>query len=201
MEFSLIAEDTASSARVGKLKLAHGKVETPVFMPVGTNASVKTLSSRELIECGAQIILSNTYHLNLRPGIEIIGKAGGLHAFMGWQGPILTDSGGYQVFSLAQLRRITPEGVHFQSHIDGNPCFLGPREAIEIQHTLGGDIIMAFDECVGYPVEYDYACNSCDLTLRWEAQCRALHGNTDQALFGIVQGSVYADLRKSMAQK
>lgn len=201
MKFELTVKDNATSARAGVLKLPHGEVETPVFMPVGTNAAVKTLSPRELVETGSKIVLSNTYHLNLRPGVDIVKKAGGLHSFMGWDGPILTDSGGYQIFSLAALRRITPEGVHFQSHIDGSPCFLGPKETMEIQQVLGADIIMAFDECTPYPVEYDYACNSCNLSLTWEAECRVLHADPAQALFGIVQGSIYADLRKGMAEK
>jgi queuine tRNA-ribosyltransferase len=201
LEFNIEAIDKETSARAGTMRLAHGDVQTPVFMPVGTSASVKALTPVHIKETGSQIILGNTYHLNLRPGIEIVGKAGGLHEFMGWDGPILTDSGGFQVFSLSTLRRITPEGVHFQSHIDGSPCFLGPKEAMEIQQTLGADIIMAFDECTSYPVEYDYACNSCQLTINWETQCRKLHTKSSQALFGIVQGSVFSDLRKMMAKQ
>ena len=201
MEFKVWTEDGATAARTGVMKLAHGEVKTPAFMPVGTSATVKTLTPDELTAAGTQMILGNTYHLYLRPGIDIIRAAGGLHSFMGWDGPILTDSGGYQVFSLAALRKITPEGVHFQSHIDGTPLFIGPKEAIEIQNALGADIIMAFDECTPYPVAYDYACNSCELTITWEAKCRALHENTRQALFGIVQGGTYVDLRKCMAKR
>ena len=201
MEFNIEARDKETSARAGTIRLGHGDVQTPVFMPVGTSASVKALTPSQVKETNSQIILGNTYHLNLRPGIDIIGEAGGLHQFMGWDRPILTDSGGYQVFSLSTLRRITPEGVYFQSHIDGAACFLGPKEAMRIQHTLGADIIMAFDECTSYPVEYDYACNSCRLTINWETQCRKLHTESSQALFGIVQGSVFPDLRKMMARQ
>lgn len=202
MKFSVSVKDKSTAARTATLTLAHGEIQTPVFMPVGTNATVKTLSPADLKDIDTQIILGNAYHLNLRPGMDIISKAGGLHNFMGWDGPILTDSGGYQVFSLAKLNKITPQGVHFQSHIDGSPCFLGPKEVMDIQRSLGADIMMCFDECAPYPVDYNYACNSCQLTLSWEAECRKLHhDDCGQALFGIVQGSVFADLRRTMAQE
>jgi len=201
VEFNVVAEDKQSAARAATLKLPHGQVHTPAFMPVGTSASVKALTPQQLNEINTQIILGNTYHLNLRPGIDIIAQSGGLHKFMGWDRPILTDSGGYQIFSLSKLRRISPEGVHFQSHIDGASCFLGPQQVMEIQQALGADIIMAFDECTAYPVGYDYACNSCRLTIDWETQCRRLHTESSQALFGIVQGSIFAELRENMARQ
>src|SRR5205823_1354098 len=155
--FDLLTTDPRSKARRGRLTTAHGIIETPAFIPVGTQASVKAVSPRELRELEAQIILGNTYHLFVRPGIEVIKHFGGLHHFMCWDGPILTDSGGFQVFSLAKLRKITEEGVHFQNHLDGTPCFIGPESAMEIQASLGADIAMAFDECPPYPCEYDYA--------------------------------------------
>src|SRR5271170_3414587 len=155
--FELLATDPASQARRGRITTGHGIIETPVFMPVGTQGSVKAVSPRELTELKAQIILGNTYHLFVRPGMEVIRHIGGLHRFMSWNGPILTDSGGYQVFSLAKLRKITEQGVHFQNHLDGAPCFLGPREAMEIQAALGSDIAMLFDECPPYPCDHDYA--------------------------------------------
>ena len=165
--FELLSTDPESKARRGRLHTGHGIVQTPIFMPVGTQGTVKSVAPWELRELSAQIILGNTYHLFVRPGMEVMRHFDGLHRFMGWDGPILTDSGGFQVFSLARLRKITEEGVHFQNHLDGTTMFLGPREAMEIQATLGSDIAMIFDECPPYPCDYDYASNSLDLTLRW----------------------------------
>ena len=196
MEFKVLQKDTGTNARLGKLVLAHGDVDTPCFMPVGTQATVKATTPEELKELGTQMILGNTYHLGLRPGIEIIKKAGGLHKFMHWDRPILTDSGGYQVFSLADLREITPEGVTFRDHIEGSLHTLTPEKSIRIQQALGADVIMVFDECPGYPVDYDYTCKSLELTLQWALQSRKAHTDGSQILFGIVQGSVYKDLRK-----
>ncbi|MDL5046181.1 tRNA guanosine(34) transglycosylase Tgt [Oscillatoria amoena NRMC-F 0135] len=200
--FELLKIDDRTKARLGKLHTAHGVVETPVFMPVGTQATVKAVSPMELEELDAQIILGNTYHLMIRPGMEIIDKFGGLHGFGGWNRPILTDSGGFQVFSLSKLRRIEKDGVRFQSHVDGAELFLGPREAMDIQWRLGSDIAMAFDECPPYPCDHDYAAKSLDITLRWAAQCREVHAGLcpaaepgqpkRQMLFGIVQGQFTA---------
>jgi queuine tRNA-ribosyltransferase len=204
--FEVLATDTASSARRGRLRTRRGIIETPIFMPVGTQGTVKAVSPRELRELEAQIILGNTYHLFVRPGLEVIRKMGGLHKFMGWDGPVLTDSGGFQVFSLAKLRRITEEGAHFQNHLDGSPCFIGPETSMEIQHTLGSDIVMAFDECPPHPCTHEEAAKSLDLTLRWER--RSIDwwaGRNDSGerplLFGIVQGSSYADLREKSARE
>ena len=206
--FEISQRDSQSAARAGRLPTAHGVVETPVFMPVGTQATVKCMSPAELRELQAQIILSNTYHMVIRPGLELVDKAGGLHKFMGWDGPILTDSGGYQVFSLAKLRKISADGVEFQSHVDGATLFLGPREAMAAQAILGSDIAMAFDECPHWPCDREYACRSLELTLQWAARCRELQGNDSlprtnpgQLLFGIVQGSVFADLRERAARE
>jgi queuine tRNA-ribosyltransferase len=196
--FELLLTDPLSRARRGRLTTAHGPIETPVFMPVGTQGSVKGVSPDELQELGAQIILGNTYHLFLRPGLEILGAFGGLHAFSQWPRSILTDSGGFQVFSLSKLRKITEAGVHFQSHIDGAPCFLGPREAMQIQATLGSDIAMVFDECPPYPCDYDYAARSLERTLRWAAQCKEVP--TPGAKFGIVQGATFPELRRQSAE-
>jgi len=202
MNFQLLHTDTNTRARVGKLLTPHGIIETPIFMPVGTAGSVKAVHMRELKEdIKVQIILGNTYHLYLRPGINILEKAGGLHKFNGWDKPILTDSGGYQVFSLAARRKIKEEGVHFQSHIDGSKHFLSPETSMDIQRSIGADIIMAFDECTPYPCEYNYAKKSMDMTHRWLQRCVKRHNETEplygygQMLFGIVQGSVYSDLR------
>ncbi|MCX7792923.1 MAG: tRNA guanosine(34) transglycosylase Tgt [Thermodesulfovibrionales bacterium] len=192
MVFELFKKD--SRARLGRLILKRGSVNTPAFMPVGTNATVKALSPQELKEIGAEIILSNTYHLYLRPGVDVIEKAGGLHSFMNWDGPILTDSGGFQVYSLSALREITEEGVWFRSHVDGSLHFLGPDEAMRIQQILGSDIAMVFDECTPYPATYEYALKSMNLTLKWAKRCKDLK-KTDQALFGIIQGGMYRDLR------
>jgi queuine tRNA-ribosyltransferase len=199
--FELLTQDTETAARVGRLHTAHGMVETPIFMPVGTQGTVKCMTPDELRELTAQIILGNTYHLIIRPGTELIAKAGGLHKFMGWDGPILTDSGGYQVFSLAKLRKISKEGVEFQSHVDGATLFLGPREAMAAQAALGSDIAMAFDECPHWPCDREYACSSLELTLDWAARCREQELSGGQLLFGIVQGSVYPDLRERSARE
>jgi|SRR5579871_4422078 len=199
--FKLLGCDTVTSARIGRLHTAHGIVKTPIFMPVGTQATVKCMSPHELRELNAQIILSNTYHLVVRPGIDLIAKAGGLHKFMSWDGPILTDSGGYQVFSLTKLRKISKEGVEFQSHVDGATLFLGPREAIAAQVALGSDVMMAFDECPPWPCDREYACSSLDLTLQWAARCREQKISDGQLLFGIVQGSTYPDLRERSARE
>jgi queuine tRNA-ribosyltransferase len=196
--FTLLATDPATKARRGRLVTAHGVVETPIFMPVGTQATVKCCAPEELRALGAQIILGNTYHLFVRPGLEVLRHFGGLHRFMAWDGPILTDSGGFQVFSLAKLRRVTEEGVHFQNHVDGTPMFLGPRESMEIQATLGSDIVMLFDECPPHPCSYDDAAKSLALTLRWAARCQEVA--TPGLKFGIVQGSAYADLRRASAE-
>src|SRR6266513_2028076 len=221
--FDLLTTDPRSKARRGRLTTAHGVIETPAFIPVGTQASVKAVSPRELRELEAQIILGNTYHLFVRPGIEVIRHFGGLHRFMNWKGPILTDSGGYQIFSLAKLRKITEEGAQFQNHVDGQPAFISPEIAMEIQATLGSDIAMVLDECAPYPCAYDYAALSAEMTARWAARCkRAVEANgspartvspanltaaagtaattADQLLFGIVQGAGFDDLRKSSAQ-
>lgn len=205
--FTLIYKDKSSKARLGVLETAHGKVNTPIFMPVGTQGTVKAMSNNELLECGAEIILGNAYHLNLRPGLDVIKKAGGLHKFMGWQRPILTDSGGYQVFSLAKLRKLSEEGAEFSSHIDGSRHFITPEKAIEIQETLGSDIMMAFDECVHYPAARDYVEQSLDLTTRWARRSKEYFINSQlptpnsQLLFGIVQGSTYSDLRKKAVEE
>ncbi len=198
--FDIAHRDTTSKARLGKLTTAHGVIETPAFMPVGTRASVKTLTNAQLEEIDAQIILGNTYHLMLRPGLDIITAAGGLHRFMNWPRPILTDSGGFQVFSLAHLNKITDDGVFFQSHIDGSRHFLGPDESMGIQKVLGSDIVMAFDECTKYPCERSEVESALERTSRWAKRCRDYSLGAHQNLFGIVQGGVYADLRRQSAQ-
>ena len=170
--FQVRATDKNTKARSGRLKTGHGLIKTPAFMPVGTQGSVKGVSSRELHELNAQIILGNTYHLFVRPGLDVIRDFGGLHYFMNWHGPILTDSGGYQIFSLAKLRKITEEGVHFQNHVDGTPAFISPEIAMEIQVTLGSDIAMVLDECPPWPCEYEYAARSMELTARWAKRCK-----------------------------
>ena len=199
--FEILARDPKTSARRGRLHTAHGIIETPIFMPVGTQATVKCMTPDELRTLNAQIILSNTYHLVIRPGMELIAKAGGLHKFMNWDGPILTDSGGYQVFSLAKLRKISKDGVEFQSHVDGATLFLGPRESLAAQKVLGSDIVMAFDECPHWPCDREYACSSLELTLQWAARCREQQLSDGQLLFGIVQGSVFPDLRERSARE
>ncbi len=192
MEFNVIAEDSA--ARTGLIRTRRGDVHTPAFMPVGTNATIKAMSPDEMKEIGAEIILGNTYHPYLRPGHDVISSVGGLHRFMNWDRPILTDSGGFQVYSLSALRRIEKNGVRFKSHVDGSMHFIGPLEAMEIQSALGSDIAMAFDECTPYPSSYEYALESLKLTLNWARACRGLK-KEEQALFGIVQGSAFKELR------
>jgi queuine tRNA-ribosyltransferase len=194
--FEILKEDAKSGARLGRLWTAHGPVETPVFMPVGTQATVKALEPRDLAGLGASIILGNTYHLLLRPGMEVMYACGGLHKFMGWDGPILTDSGGFQVFSLNNLRKIRPEGVEFHSHIDGAKFFLGPKESMAVQRTLGSDIAMCFDECIPYPCEEEYARKSVDQTLEWAGRCLEQKRAPGQLYFGIQQGGVFPALRE-----
>ena len=198
--FSLTKPGEGTLGRLGTMTTSHGEIRTPVFMPVGTQATVKTLSPQDLRDLGAEIILSNTYHLFLRPGHGLIKEFGGLHRFMQWDRPVLTDSGGFQVFSLADLRKVTDEGVTFQSHVDGGAKhFITPEYAVEIQEALGADIIMAFDECIPYPATRDYAQESMDRTHRWAKRCREAKKDTGQALFGIVQGGMYPDLRRQSA--
>jgi len=220
--FEVLGSARESKARRGRLTTARGIIDTPAFMPVGTQGSVKGVSPRELRELDAQIILGNTYHLFVRPGLDVIKHFGGLHKFMNWDGPILTDSGGYQIFSLSKLRKITEDGVEFQNHIDGARAFISPEIAIETQAALGGDIVMALDECIPYPSEYDYAAQSAEMTTRWAKRCKEANvqrstsnaqrptSETDsinsqlstlnQLLFGIVQGGTFGDLRKQSAQ-
>lgn len=207
LQFELEATDQGSKARAGRITTDHGQIQTPIFMPVGTAGSVKAVSQQQLKQdVQAQIILGNTYHLYLRPGLEVLEQAGGLHRFNGWDRPILTDSGGYQVFSLAASRKITEEGVVFQSHIDGSRHLFTPENVMDIQRTIGADIIMAFDECPPYPSEYAYAKKSMELTHRWLDRCFKHFNNTPgkygytQNLFPIIQGSTYADLRKASSQ-
>lgn len=200
--FTFALQATCGQARAGELITPHGKIETPVFMPVGTAASVKTLDADDLMSLGTQIILGNTYHLYLRPGTEIIRNAGGLARFNGWRGPTLTDSGGFQVFSLKELRKITEEGVHFRSNIDGSPHFFTPESVIDIQRDLGADIIMPLDLCLEYPATHEEACRAERQTLRWAVRAKSYwqKNERNQALFGIVQGSVYPDLREQSAR-
>jgi queuine tRNA-ribosyltransferase len=199
LNFEITCQDSASSARLGKLKLTHAEIETPVFMPVGTQATVKTLTPDDLYDIGAGIILSNTYHLYLRPGADLIEKAGGLHNFMNWKRNILTDSGGFQVFSLSKLRKITDEGVEFRSHLDGSKHFLTPELVMEIEQKLGADIAMCFDECAPYPCAYEEAKRAVERTTLWAGRCREAHYRQDQALFGIIQGNVFPELREKSA--
>ncbi len=198
--FELIKQCPATGARAGRLYTPHGVFDTPIFMPVGTQATVKAMSPHELAAMGAGIILSNTYHLFLRPGHDLVAEAGGLHSFMQWDRGILTDSGGFQVFSLGPLRKISEEGVAFRSHIDGSKQFLSPEKATEVQMALGADIIMAFDECVPYPADHAYAKASTERTARWAERCLKTHTRKDQALFGIVQGGMHKDLRAMSAR-
>jgi len=214
--FEVRATDKSTKARSGRLKTQHGIIETPAFMPVGTQGTVKAVSSRELRELNTQIVLGNTYHLFVRPGLDVIRHFGGLHRFMNWDGSILTDSGGYQIFSLAKLRKITEEGVHFQNHVDGTPAFISPETAMEIQAALGSDIAMVLDECPPWPCDYDYATRSMEMTARWAQRCkRSLEAGVSpatsndaagtaaategQLLFGIVQGATFPELRKQSA--
>ena len=199
--FQVLRTDPGSRARRGRLATPRGAVETPVFMPVGTQATVKAMTPAELEENGVTMILANAYHLHLRPGKEVVEGAGGLHRFMGWPRPILTDSGGFQVFSLSSLRTVTPEGVFFRSHLDGSRLFLGPREAMAVQRALGSDIAMVFDECAPYPCAYEYACQAVERTLTWAAVCARQERAAGQQVFGIVQGGVYADLRRRCAEE
>jgi len=214
--FEVRAKDKSTKARSGLLTTGHGVIETPAFMPVGTQGSVKAVSSRELRELNTQIVLGNTYHLFVRPGLDVIRHFGGLHSFMNWDWPILTDSGGYQIFSLAKLRKITEEGAHFQNHVDGTPAFISPEIAMQIQTALGSDIAMVLDECLPWPCEYDFAARSAELTARWAQRCkRAVEAGVSPAslnnaasaaattanplLFGIVQGATFPELRKRSA--
>lgn len=201
IKYTELKKSTDCGARTGKMMTPHGEVKTPMFMPVGTQATVKTLSPEEVKEVGSQVILSNTYHLWLRPGPDIVAEAGGLHKFMNYDGPMLTDSGGFQVFSLSKLRKITEEGVTFKSHLDGSKLFLSPEIAIDIENKLGADIIMSFDECIPYPATYEYAKESMLRTLRWAKRGKDAHKREDQALFGIVQGGEYPDLREFCAEE
>ena len=198
--YELIHTCAQSGARLGVLHTPHGDIQTPIYMPVGTAAVVKAMTSREMEEIGTQILLSNTYHLHLRPGEDLVAEAGGLHRFMDWHKPILTDSGGFQVFSLAGIRTIAEEGVTFQSHLDGSRQFIGPETSMDIQQKLGADIAMAFDVCSPYPCDYDTAKANMERTHRWAQRCKDYHTREDQALFGIVQGAFYKDLRIESAK-
>ncbi|MFY9284856.1 MAG: tRNA guanosine(34) transglycosylase Tgt [Miniphocaeibacter sp.] len=201
INYTLVKESSNSNARLGYIDTPHGRIETPIFMPVGTRGTVKTMTSHELYDINAQIILGNTYHLYLKPGQEVLREAGGLHKFMNWNRPILTDSGGFQVFSLNTIRKITEEGVEFRSHIDGSKHFISPEKSMEIQNDIGSDIMMAFDECAPYPASKEYIENSMHRTLRWLQRCKDYHKNTDkQSLFGIVQGGMFKDLREYSAK-
>jgi queuine tRNA-ribosyltransferase len=201
MKFELLSKDPGSKARTGRIETKRGTVDTPVFMPVGTAGSVKSMSPDELESLGARIILGNTYHLYLRPGDERIARLGGLHEFMGWRRPILTDSGGFQVFSLARINKVEEEGVLFQSHIDGSRHLITPESAVNIQRNLGSDIMMSFDECTPYPVSFEYARESVMRTIRWAGRSKEAADGSDQALFGIVQGSVFMELRDMCLEK
>ena len=202
LEFSVIDLDESCAARRGLLKLPHGEVETPAFLPVGTQGSVKAVTPEQVAETGAQMILANTYHLALRPGSDVVREAGGLHEFTGWKGPILTDSGGYQVFSLGELNKVDDDGVTFRSHIDGDEVRLTPSRCMEIQNDLGADIIMAFDECPPYPASREQVEKAVERTTRWAGLCRAAHRrDAEQALFGIVQGGCFDDLRRESARQ
>lgn len=199
--FEIEHTSTECAGRTGVLHTPHADIETPVFMPVGTQATVKSMAPWEVQDIGFRIMLSNTYHLYLRPGSDVVREAGGLHQFMQWPGAILTDSGGFQVFSLSGLRKVTDEGVQFRSHIDGSIHFMTPEKAVAVQEDLGADIMMAFDECLAYPADHAASEQAMQRTLRWAARCRAAHRRPDQALFGIVQGVVYRDLRRECARR
>lgn len=201
MRFEVIHEDKTTGARVGKLYTEHGVIDTPCFMPVGTKATVKGLAPEEVKQTGAQILLSNTYHLYLRPGHELIERAGGLHKFMNWDGAILTDSGGFQVFSLSPLRRITDDGVEFSSFLDGSKHFFSPEKSMEVQRALGSDIVMAFDECSSPDIPHDKAREAMERTLKWLDRCYKYELKPHQTLFPIVQGNIFADLRKESAER
>jgi queuine tRNA-ribosyltransferase len=199
--FEILARDPRTQARLGHITTPHGELTTPTFMPVGTQASVKAVTPEELLTCRVEIILANTYHLYLRPTHTLIRDLGGLHRFMHWEGPILTDSGGFQVYSLTGLRKLSEEGVLFQSHLNGSRHLLSPEKAVEIQEALDSDIAMVLDECVPHPATYDYALTSQELTTRWARRAKAAHRCAEQALFGIVQGGMYADLREKSARE
>ena len=200
--YELIKKDSRTKARRGRVNTPHGSIETPVFMPVGTAGTVKAMKPEEVRDMGAQIILGNTYHLYLRPGHEVVKAAGGLHKFMNWEKAILNDSGGFQVFSLGAMRKISEEGVEFRSHIDGSKHMLSPEKSMEIQNALGSDIMMAFDECAPYPADRNYVKKSLERTTRWLKRCKEYHRNTEQqSLFGIMQGGMYKDLRKQSAEE
>ncbi len=199
--YELVKKDERTGARAGIIHTPHGSFPTPIFMPVGTQASVKGVSPEELKDLGAGIILSNTYHLFLRPGMELVKEAGGLHKFMNWDRAILTDSGGFQVFSLGELRKITEEGVSFRSHIDGSKKFLSPEVSMQVQMALGSDIVMAFDECIPYPADFDYAKKSTERTTRWAKRCKSEMTAENQGLFGIVQGGMYPELRRQSVKE
>jgi queuine tRNA-ribosyltransferase len=201
MSFEVIKKDARTKARLGRLATAHGVVETPVFMDVGTQGTVKALEPRDLVENGAQVVLGNTYHLMLRPGADVIAAAGGLHKFMRWNGPILTDSGGFQVFSLAKMRKITEDGCRFNSHLDGHEFFLGPKESMAMQRVIASDIAMVFDECLPYPCERERAEKSVEQTIRWAQVSKDQPHADGQLVFGIVQGGVYDDLRRHCAEE
>jgi len=201
MKFEILKEDGATDARRGRITTAHGTVETPCFMDVGTLGTVKALEPRDLAELKTQVVLGNTYHLMLRPGAEILEAAGGLHEFMNWHGPILTDSGGFQVFSLAKMRKFTEEGCHFHSHLDGHAFFLGPEESMAMQKSIGSDIAMVFDECLPYPCDRERAVQSVERTLRWAKRSKDAPHAEHQAVFGIVQGGVYDDIRRHCAEE
>jgi len=198
--YELLKESSQGKARRGRLHTPHGTFETPMFMPVGTQATVKTLAPEELYAMGSQVVLANTYHLFLRPGSELVKKAGGLHTFMNYERGMLTDSGGFQVFSLGAMRKISEEGVMFRSHIDGSRQFLSPEVSVRVQEELGADIAMAFDECIPYPSDFQYTKRSTERTTRWAERCIRAHGREDQSLFGIVQGGMFPELRKMSAE-
>lgn len=201
LKFNVLNTESSSKARRGRIETAHGIIETPIFMPVGTRGTVKALTHQQLLDSGTQIILGNTYHLMLRPGMEVIEKAGGLHSFINWDLPLLTDSGGFQVFSLSGLNKITADGVQFRSHLDGSSHFLGPRESMAIQRTLGSDIVMAFDQCVPFPCTREEVEASLERTHRWAKICQECPLKSHQSLFGITQGGVYQDLRIKSTQE
>jgi queuine tRNA-ribosyltransferase len=194
--FTVLKKDPNSHARLGRLVTPHGAIETPAFMPVGTQGTVKAVLPRDLREMGCQILLGNTYHLYLRPGHELVRKLGGLHRFMGWNGPILTDSGGYQVFSLAAMRKVSEEGARFQSHLDGSLHLLTPEKAVEIQEALGSDIAMVLDECISHDADRKYVRDATERTIRWAERCQRARGRKDQMMFGIIQGGIFEDLRR-----
>lgn len=200
LSFELQKKDPTTRARLGRITTAHGVIETPVFMPVGTRGTVKAVTHQQLYDLDVRIILANTYHLLVRPGLEVVEGAGGLHRFMGWDRALVTDSGGFQVFSLASLNQVTEEGVHFRSHVDGAKLFLGPKESMHMQRVLGADIVMAFDDCSPYPCSRDEAQRDLALTMRWAHECRNFELQQHQSLFGIVHGSVFSDLRREAAE-